>query len=109
MRTVAIVAVFIVLVGLSFFLVHSPFEEDVLYIETRSPKGTYTLLFEGKTDRTDMIAGVSEMVKLTVVKDQTTYFVSEILTSVRKDLLHTFEVLTLVEIFYGKEQRFFVF
>lgn len=76
MRTVAIVAVFIVLVGLSFSLVHSSFEEG-LYIETRSPKGTYTLLFEGKTNRTDTIAGVSEMVKLTVVKGQATYFVKD--------------------------------
>lgn len=76
-RTVALAAVLIMLLGLSFSLAYSLFDEDDLFIETRSPMGTYTLLFEGKISRTSTIAGSSEVVKLTVKRDGATYFVKD--------------------------------
>ena len=76
-KTLALLGLLIVLLGLSFALAYSSSDEDDLYIETRSPKGTNTLIFEGKTSRTSTIAGSSEMVKLTVVKGEATYFVKD--------------------------------
>ena len=76
-KTVALGAGFIVLLSLSLSLAYSLFSGDNLYIETRSPTGTYTLLFEGKIRRTATVAGSSEVVKLTVKKGETTYFVKD--------------------------------
>lgn len=76
-KTVALAAMFIVLLGLSFSLACSLFDEEDLYIETRSPTGTYTLLFEGKMSRTSTVAGSSEIVKLTVKKGEATYYVKD--------------------------------
>jgi hypothetical protein len=140
-HTVAIVAV---LLGMLCSLACLAFQRDDLYIETRSPKGTYTLLFEGETSKTPTIAGVSEMVKLTVVKGQATYFVKDPFfgekglgshfrdvypqlewlndSAIRlgKDvssepyldritvLNSTKETLSVVEIFYGRSERFLI-
>lgn len=76
-KTVALAAMFIVLLGLSFSLACSLFDEEALHIKTRSPTGTYTLLFEGKMSSTSTVAGSSEMVKLTVKKGEATYFVKD--------------------------------
>jgi hypothetical protein len=76
-RTVALAAVIIMLLSLSFSLACSLFDEDDLFIETRSPMGTYTLLFQGKINGTSTIAGSSEVVKLTVKRDGASYFVKD--------------------------------
>lgn len=77
LKNVALAAVFIMLLGLSVSFACSLFGEDDFFIETRSPLGTYTLLFEGKISKTSTIAGSSEVVKLTVKRDGATYFVKD--------------------------------
>lgn len=134
-----------VLVGLSVLGIHSSCLQDDFKITTQSPKGTYTLVFEGKKTPTDTIAGSYEMVKLTVLKGDTVYFVKDPFFGEKGLDLHfrgaypsrewvsdfalrlggdlssqpfrdqitvinaTGEALPVVELFYGKYQRFILF
>lgn len=145
-RRIAFAGSLIIALAASVLALYSTFWQDDFTITTRSPSGTYTLVFEGKTTPNDTLAGSSEMVKLTVRKGETVYFVKDpffgekgldphfrgaysniewfgdsILRLGRgglssqpfRDQITIFnatrEKLPVVEVFYGRYQRFLIF
>lgn len=142
---VAIICAMTVGVGGALYSAEFQTLNDRSIVKTRSPQGTYTVLFELKPGKTNSLGFFTEFVKLKVTKGSQVFFVKDPFFAGRELELHfkgaypviewvndfslrlgrdlasqpfrdeielinkTKEKLDVVEIFYGKYERFLIF
>ena len=144
-RVLAFICVLSVGAAVALYSATSRNSEHDPIVETRSPQGTYTVLFERKTGAANSLGFFAEFVKLTVTRNHDIFFVKDPFFGGGKLELHfkgaypviqwvndfslrmggdvasqpfrdeiklinkTGEKLDVVEIFYGRYERFLIF